>query len=54
MSKMMGKNGEGAALSAATKQEKLTLAEMGGYDMMHQQGRYDAVAGGGERRTRRR
>ncbi|SPQ26196.1 f3edb62b-1c02-4f66-b404-bc8eec9aa42f [Thermothielavioides terrestris] len=40
----------GASWSFA-RQEKLTLAEMGGYDVLQQ--RYDAVAGAG-RRTRRR
>lgn len=68
MSKMMmggggGKNsGSGAAAPFATttttttRQEKLTLAGMGGYDLVGQQGRYDAAAGGGGggRRTRRR
>jgi hypothetical protein len=52
MCKMMGTaaGGKNASFSAA-RQEKLTLAEMGGYDVQ-QQGQYDAV--GVERRTRRR
>ncbi|KAK4250618.1 hypothetical protein C7999DRAFT_11588 [Corynascus novoguineensis] len=57
MSKMMGKDGA-VSFSAAVgpRQEKLTLAEMGGYDAVqqHQQGLYDAASGGGQRRTRRR
>jgi hypothetical protein len=52
MCKMMGTAGGGKNASfSAARQEKLTLAEMGGYDMQ-QQGQYDAA--GVERRTRRR
>ncbi|KAK3301679.1 BRCT domain-containing protein [Chaetomium strumarium] len=53
MNKMMGTTG-GSTLGRSfsePRQEKLTLAGLGGYDSPQQ--RYDAVAGG-ERRTRRR
>jgi hypothetical protein len=50
MSKMLGTaGGDGRKSFSADRQEKLSLAEMGGYDVPS----YDAVAGGG-RRTRRR
>jgi hypothetical protein len=51
MSKMLGTAaGDGKASFSADRQEKLSLAEMGGYEMQS----YDAVAGGARRTTRRR
>ncbi|KAK4239592.1 hypothetical protein C8A03DRAFT_42822 [Achaetomium macrosporum] len=54
MSKMMGTaaGGTPGRTFSEPRQEKLTLAGLGGYDLAQQQ-RYDAVAGG-ERRSRRR